>query len=170
MRDSLLKSEGFLCLQRSPWLCSCRYLWWQIILNVLCGSQLLHQESTSGSSCMLNSLHIQKELNLLNICLPEGHCACVFTAMCVCVSAMELHPWTGFANGIFHPPFNLPLSSFLLCTQKILKTLWWQTSLSAFFGDDPKANNCWNTPKYTSRHSDEVAVLHKVKVVTTMCL
>ncbi len=49
---ALLSSEGLFCLQRSAKLCSNCYLWWQIILNVLHGSQLLQQESTNGSSCM----------------------------------------------------------------------------------------------------------------------
>ena len=84
---ALLSGEGFLRLQRSPQLCSARYLRRQIILNVLRGSQLLRQESTTGSSRMLNSLHIQKGTKSPAYLLAGGVCACVFACMfpCVCV-------------------------------------------------------------------------------------
>lgn len=85
---ALLSGEGFLRLQLSPQLCSARYLWQQIILNVLHGSQLLRQESTTGSSCMLNSLLFKRELNLLHICSLEGRVhvclhACIRVWVCV---------------------------------------------------------------------------------------
>ena len=46
-------------------------------------------------------------------------CVCMHTSVSVCVCEREresflLRPQTGFANSIFHPPFNHPLSSFPL--------------------------------------------------------
>lgn len=73
----------------------------------------------SSSSRMLNTLHIQKDLNLCHITCWKGICMCVFTYVhlwfaYVCVRI--LRPQTGCATGIFHPsfpslPFHLPLCS-----------------------------------------------------------
>ena len=89
---ALLSGEGFLCLQQSPQLCSARYLWWQIILNVLHGSQLLRQKSTTSSSCMLNSLHIQKGTKSPAYLPAGGVCACVFALVGVCVCVCVRRP------------------------------------------------------------------------------
>ena len=116
----LQNSEGFLRLQCFPQLCSRRYLQQQIILNLLPGSQLLHQESTTTSSCMLNSLHIQKGTKALAYLLAGRVHACVFTCIhacvCVCVLPSSSILKQTLLLAYFYPPFNLLLSSLPLFT------------------------------------------------------
>lgn len=65
----LLSDEGFLRLQRSPQLCSAPLSLAADYPECAAWITAASQESTTGSSCMLNSLHIQRKLNLLHICL-----------------------------------------------------------------------------------------------------